>query len=50
MTDFSGGDRWLDRGNIVGATPDVHKELLAIIARHVTEDQLDHRKGARLNL
>ena len=50
VTDFSGGDRWLDRGNIVGATPDVHKELLAIIARHVTEDQLDHRKGARLNL
>ncbi len=48
VTDFSGGQRWLDRGNIVGATPKVHAELMGIIARHVTEEQLDHRKGARL--
>lgn len=48
VTDFSGGQRWLERGNIVGASPGVHAELLAIIGRHVTEDQLDHRKGARL--
>jgi myo-inositol-1(or 4)-monophosphatase len=47
VTDFSGGQRWLDRGNIVGAAPKVHAELLAIIARHVSEDELDHRKGAR---
>lgn len=48
VSDFSGGQRWLDRGNIVGATPEVHAELLKIIGRHVSEDQLDHRKGARL--
>jgi myo-inositol-1(or 4)-monophosphatase len=45
VTDFSGGQRWLDRGNIVGATTGVHAELMTIIGRHVTEDQLDHRKG-----
>src|SRR5688572_1241127 len=48
VTDFSAGQRWLQRGNIVGATPPVHGELLSIIARHVHEDQLDHRKGAKL--
>ncbi|HEX2060199.1 MAG TPA: inositol monophosphatase family protein, partial [Thermoanaerobaculia bacterium] len=50
VTDFSGGQRWLDRGNIVGATPRVHAELLSIIGRHVSEDDLDHRKGARLGV
>lgn len=45
VTDFSGGQRWLERGNIVGASPRVHAELLTIIGRHVTEEQLDHRKG-----
>lgn len=50
VTDFSGGQRWLDRGNIVGATPKVHAELMEVIARHVTEDDLDHRKGARLGV
>jgi myo-inositol-1(or 4)-monophosphatase len=50
VTDFSGGQRWLDRGNIVGATPKVHEDLLRVIGRHVTEDELDHRKGARLGL
>jgi myo-inositol-1(or 4)-monophosphatase len=48
VSDFSGGQRWLDRGNIVGASPRVHAELLSIISRHVSEDQLDHRKGARV--
>ena len=47
VTDFSGGQRWLERGNIVGATPHVHAELLRIIGRHTTEDALDHRRGAR---
>jgi len=46
VTDFSGGQRWMERGNIVGATPRVQEELLRIIGRHVTEDDLDHRKGA----
>ena len=50
VTDFSGGQRWLERGNIVGATPKVHAELMTIIGRHVNEDALDHRKGARSGL
>jgi myo-inositol-1(or 4)-monophosphatase len=48
VTDFSGGQRWLERGNIVGATPGVHAELMKLIEKHATEDQLDHRKNARL--
>jgi myo-inositol-1(or 4)-monophosphatase len=48
VTDFSGGQRWLDRGNIVGASPEMIASLLEIIGRHVTEDQLDHGKS-RLN-
>jgi len=44
VTDFSGGQRWFERGNIVGAAPGVHAELMEIIARHVTEDQLTHRR------
>ena len=47
VTDFSGGDRWFHRGNIVGAPRLVLDELLQVIARHVTEDQLDHRKKPR---
>jgi len=50
VTDFSGGQRWLDRGNILGASRGVHRELLSIIEKHVTEDQLDHRKGERLGV
>lgn len=45
VSDFSGGATWLQRGNIVGAPRGVHGELLNIINRYVTEDQLDH--GAR---
>jgi myo-inositol-1(or 4)-monophosphatase len=48
VTDFSGGQRWLERGNIVGASRGVHAELMRIIGRHVTEEQLDHRKNARM--
>lgn len=47
VSDFSGGQRWLERGNIVGATPRVHEELLRIIGRHTSEDALDHRRNAR---
>ena len=47
VTDFSGGDRWFDRGNIVGASPGVHRDLLRIIEQHVSEDQLDRRLVAR---
>jgi myo-inositol-1(or 4)-monophosphatase len=44
VTDFSGGDRWLERGNIVGAPRGVHGELLAMIGRWISEDELDRRK------
>ena len=47
VTDFSGGQRWLERGNIVGASPKVHQELLGIIGRHVSEDDLTHRKDGQ---
>jgi myo-inositol-1(or 4)-monophosphatase len=47
FSDFSGGNRWLDRGNIVGATPGVHRDLLRVLERHVSEEQLDRRKTNR---
>lgn len=50
VTDFSGGQRWLERGNIVGASAGVHRELMTVMERHVTEDQLDHRKGPRIEV
>ena len=37
----------LERGNIVGATPAVHEELLAVIGRHVDEAELDRRSMNR---
>jgi myo-inositol-1(or 4)-monophosphatase len=43
FTDFSGGDRWLRRGNLVGAPPGVHRDLMTLLSRHVREDQLDRR-------
>jgi myo-inositol-1(or 4)-monophosphatase len=43
FTDFSGGDRWLERGNVVGAPPGVHADLLQLLSRHVREEQLDRR-------
>src|SRR5258708_3553736 len=41
VSDFSGGDRWLERGNIVGAPPGVHQDLIRMINHHVTEEELD---------
>ena len=41
VTDFSGGDRWFERGNIIGAPPGIHRELVALIARYTREEQLD---------
>src|SRR4051812_13831858 len=43
FTDFSGGERWLRRGNVVGAPRGVHRDLIALLNRHVSEDQLDRR-------
>lgn len=47
ISDFSGGDRWFSRGNIVGAPGAIHGELLGIIGRHISEDGLDRRRGER---
>ncbi len=47
FTDFSGGDRWLQRCNVVGAAPGVHDGLIRLLGRHVTEDQLDRRATNR---
>lgn len=41
VSDFSGGDRWFERGNIVGAPAATHEDLLRLIGRHVTEAELD---------
>lgn len=40
VSDFSGGDRFWEQGNIVGAPPGVHRDLLEVIARHTNEDGL----------
>jgi myo-inositol-1(or 4)-monophosphatase len=47
FSDFSGGARWLQRGNVVGAPPGVHRDLLQLLGRHVTEAQLDRRATNR---
>jgi myo-inositol-1(or 4)-monophosphatase len=47
FSDFSGGDRWLERGNIIGAPPGVHADLVRLIGRFVSEDQLDRRSSGR---
>lgn len=47
VTDFSGGNRWLERGNVVGASPGVHRGLLSLINRHTQEAELDRRAANR---
>ena len=41
VSDFSGGDRYWTRGNIVGAPAGVHRDLLALIDHHTDESVLD---------
>lgn len=41
VTDFSGGEQFWERGNIVGAPAAVHRELLEIIGRFTTEAELN---------
>lgn len=41
VSDFSGGDLFWNRGNIVGASPGVHADLLALISHHTAENGLD---------
>lgn len=40
VSDFSGGEQFWERGNIVGAPAGVHRELLEVIARFTTEAEL----------
>jgi len=47
VSDFSGGDRYWERGNIVGASPSVHRALLELIARHTDEASLERRAERR---
>lgn len=47
VTDFSGGNRWFERGNIVGAPAGTHADLIRLIGRHVTEEDLDRRDVSR---
>lgn len=41
VSDFSGGQSFWNRGNIIGASPGVHDDLMALVRRHVREDELD---------
>lgn len=41
VSDFSGGQRFWERGNIVGAPAGVHHDILQIIARYTSEGELD---------
>jgi len=47
VSDFSGGNRHHERGNVVGAPPGVHRGLLGLIARHTAESRLDRRETGR---
>ena len=40
VTDFSGGDEFWTRGNIIGASPAIHARLLELVGKYVREDQL----------
>ena len=40
VSDFSGGEQFWERGNIVGAPAGVHRELVEIIGRHTSEGRL----------
>ena len=50
VSDFSGGQRWLDRGNIIGAPRGAHGDLLKLINVHVREESLDRRRAPRTSL
>jgi myo-inositol-1(or 4)-monophosphatase len=47
VSDFSGGSRHHERGNIVGAPAGVHRGLLELVARYTAEDRLDRRETGR---
>ena len=40
LTDFDGGERYWERGNIVAGSPGVARGLRALAARHLVEDRI----------
>ncbi|MEO8216473.1 MAG: inositol monophosphatase family protein [Acidobacteriota bacterium] len=40
VSDFSGGDLFWEQGNIVGATPGIHAELMKVVNRYTNEANL----------
>lgn len=40
VTDFDGGDRFWERGNVIAGSPRISKDLLALAAAHLTEDAI----------
>lgn len=41
VSDLDGGDGYMEGGNLLAGAPDVHKDLLEVVSRHVSERQLD---------
>jgi myo-inositol-1(or 4)-monophosphatase len=41
VTDVDGGERFFAGGNVVAGTPDVHRDLLAAVRRHVSEEAIE---------
>jgi myo-inositol-1(or 4)-monophosphatase len=40
LSDFDGGERWWERGNVIAGTPGVARDMLAIAARMMREDDI----------
>jgi myo-inositol-1(or 4)-monophosphatase len=40
LTDFDGGERYWERGNIIAGSPGVSRDMLAIAARMMREDDI----------
>jgi hypothetical protein len=41
VSDLDGGRRFMASGNVVAGSPAVHRELLAIVREHATEDLVE---------
>ena len=41
MSDLDGGERYMEGGNVLAGSPLVHKDLVEVVGRHVSEAQLD---------
>ena len=40
VTDFDGGERFWERGNVIAGSPPIARDLLALAAEHLTEDAI----------